>query len=794
MAELFNDPVLRIKAGKKVSGERFSYSITEFVDRGGSGVVYRARCLETGTEVALKFFLPLYYINLSLFDSSTTEQRVLEELENLHYRELQCLRELNHPSIVRVTDQGSYRPAKVELSSQLQVVQTIKFFVMEYIHGTRVSRFLEASPKRQDVALILFRLADALVYLHEVKQYLHADIRASNILIREASAEPVIIDFALYKNFNFSEVEADDTTRLLGDWDLFPKDLPTYDPLKRFKETRGTRRQLKELCFPGLDLFQFGKLLQSLEQSLTRILPSDEAEFLGLLREDLTTWANARTRTARWLRDQAAKLDPSYSRFMGVEELVPPSGASETLQLPGRVVTLSPLIDSLANTRSFRRLRSINQLTFIDIIYPGAGYRRHLHCLRAYGYCGDLIQALTTSPRFRLFFSENLARQALAIALLHDINHFPLLHAFQEIREECLKDIDLLDLFCKGKATQDSPSIYDVLANIDVSREQFRDIFLLKHHELVEKGYSPGMQIIKSMIDSGADVDKMAYLEDDSLFTGVAYGRAVDVRRLLSAATVGKVSSQGWHLVFREAGLPAVESLVMARYWMFRTVYWHRLNRAIMAMLLHVIRKLYVEAGANAAEFVVDTMWRSEEGVLEYLNDKYRARYGGDSIIHSLLQDRQKIYQRFVSIQGASRDQREADLYEKIQRLASADLEKWRKESLRKHLNDYLRDQQVDVVASEDDVLLDIPGRRLDTAGAIYVELETGEIRAIEDIPGPIPQIAKEFEGLVKRLRVFIHPRIARMIPKDRLLKKRSVLLGILDESLPKPGAHHQVQ
>jgi len=153
------------------------------------------------------------------------------------------------------------------------------------------------------------------------------------------------------------------------------------------------------------------------------------------------------------------------------------------------------------------------------------------------------------------------------------------------------------------------------------------------------------------MIDSGADVDKLAYLEDDSLFTGVAYGRGIDVARLIASATIIRTPEQGWYIGFREEGLSAIESLVMARYWMFRSVYWHRTNRAILAMFLHVIKKLYVEAKANLRDFIADTMWRSEEFVLEYLQEKYKKIFGVDSITNLILKDRRKVYQKIVSIQ-----------------------------------------------------------------------------------------------------------------------------------------------
>ena len=235
---------------------------------------------------------------------------------------------------------------------------------------------------------------------------------------------------------------------LLGDWDLFPKNLVTDDPLKLMKERKipSSRRDLRSLCFPRLDLYNLGLLLERLFPSIRQIFTLDEQEYLHLLISELTSWDKVAKLTSRDLREQFYKLDKKHSLFMGVEELTPPGSAQRVLQLPHRVITISSIIDKLINTRSFRRLRSMNQLAFVDLLYPGAGYRRYLHCLRAYGYCGDFLESLTNTPRFRRLFDSRLACQAMVMSLLHDINHFPLLHIFQETPGNYIHDIDIFDL------------------------------------------------------------------------------------------------------------------------------------------------------------------------------------------------------------------------------------------------------------------------------------------------------------------------------------------------------------
>lgn len=786
---------LRLKSGKRVRGQQFNYTIGDPLGKGGTGIVYQAKCVETAEQVAIKFFLPLFEINLSLFETSASKQKALEDLEELHRKEIACLREVNHPGIVRIIESGGYSPQGSELIPELRIVSRVNFFVMEYVEGPDLSAFVKAGARRDEIIQVLVRISEGLTYLHERKEYLHADLRATNILIRIGSCEPVVIDFALYKNLNFSEVDPNEFTKLNGDWDLFPKNLQTADPLKRLKETSGTRAEIKDRCFPGLDLFQFGKLLIALKDDLVHVFPPADIDFLDVLSAELLDWDRASALSASYLRDQLAKLGSSYLHFLGVEELTPPTAAQQRLQLPGKIITVSNLVDKLTATRSFRRLRSINQLAFIDILYPGAGYRRHLHCLRAYSYCAEMLEALTAAPRFRLLFDPTLARQALALALLHDINHFPLLHIFQEVRGDYLRDVDLFDLFCDGRATKDSPSIYELLAELGLERNQFKDLLLKPHHRLVDEGQSPGLQIVKSLIDSGADVDKLAYLEDDSRFTGVAYGNGIDVGRLLASTTVVEIpgaseASAGWHLAFREEGLPAVESLVMARYWMFRTVYWHRTNRAVMAMLIHVFRKLYVEEKANASEFIIDTMWRPEEAVLEYLNEKFTKRFGADSLTRDLLTNPKSVYHRLFSVQGASADRREAAAYDALSNLTPEDLELCRAnltEKLAEHLRGTLKKG---ITLGADDILFDIPARRLDTSGSIYISMETGEVKAIEDIPGPIQRVLTDFERLAKRMRVFVHPRVGQEIHPSALLSNRLDILKLIEGSIPaKPVA-----
>jgi HD superfamily phosphohydrolase len=455
------------------------------------------------------------------------------------------------------------------------------------------------------------------------------------------------------------------------------------------------------------------------------------------------------------------------------------------VHLPGRVLPISEHIDRLANTRAFRRLRSIKQLALVDILYPGAGYPRDIHCFRTYGYCADMLRSLSDST-MRHFQTPLLTRQAMALSLLHDINHFPFLHAFQEAPAKVMQGVDLIDMFCDGKLTEDSPSIYDLVGEVGLDRRQIRDFLLERHDTLVGLGYEPGLQIIQSMLNSGVDVDKMAYLEDDSRFTGLAYGQGIDVPGLLASATVAKVDcsgKEGWHLAFRETGLSAVESLMMARYWMFTTVYWHPANRAVQSMLLHTISKLYDSPG-SARGFVEDTLWMTEEAVLLYLDEKWRQKFGGsDSIVREVLKDRTKVYEMLLSIQDASGGEIEQDICYRVTRLGPEDLERWRL-----NLCAGLREMLGGNGHQDDQVLLDVPGRRLEKVGNVFISTEAGEVKRIQDMGGPVSQVAPSLGLLAKRLRVFVHPDVMTRTREQRPVNRED-LVKLLSDCLPRTAS-----
>ena len=103
-------------------------------------------------------------------------------------------------------------------------------------------------------------------------------------------------------------------------------------------------------------------------------------------------------------------------------------------------------------------------------------------------------------------------------------------------------------------------------------------------------------------------VDSMDYLLRDSYFSGVEYGK-VDVHRIIDAYKVTEKK-----LAINKDSLYALESLMLARYEMFRAVYFHKSVRASAIMI--------TRAMSLSDDILHFTDLKDLEGFLELTDDR----------------------------------------------------------------------------------------------------------------------------------------------------------------------------
>lgn len=216
-------------------------------------------------------------------------------------------------------------------------------------------------------------------------------------------------------------------------------------------------------------------------------------------------------------------------------------------------IELDDLVQDLLSTTQVQRLRRVKQLGFSNLVYPGANHTRFEHSLGAMHLAFMLTRNLDS-------IEEEKKAEIKAAALLHDVGHGPFSHVTENVIYKYTRHRhdDVKEILGKGE-------IRDILDNHGISPRN-----LVKHI----KGETSLGQILSSEID----VDRMDYLVRDAHYTGVAFG-VVDYNRLIN-----QMSFYEDRLVVNYGGLKAAESLLVSRFWMNTSVYYHHVTRISEAM------------------------------------------------------------------------------------------------------------------------------------------------------------------------------------------------------------------
>ena len=247
-------------------------------------------------------------------------------------------------------------------------------------------------------------------------------------------------------------------------------------------------------------------------------------------------------------------------------------------------IRLEPIALELMDTPAVQRLRYVRQLGHAFLVYPGATHTRFEHALGAYHLCRRAITLLDEGGHP---IDEGDATQLRIAALLHDIGHYPFSHALEEaglLGHESLAERHLTrgDLAAALERRGIAPS--KLLALI---RGQTRDP-------------------LAGLVSGSLDVDKLDYLSRDAWMCGVPYG-VIDVERLLSALTLARGPGGRVSLALHEKGLAALESLLFAKYQMYRTVYWHHAVRSATAMFKRLVRRAITDGRISVDDVALAT-------------------------------------------------------------------------------------------------------------------------------------------------------------------------------------------
>ena len=246
----------------------------------------------------------------------------------------------------------------------------------------------------------------------------------------------------------------------------------------------------------------------------------------------------------------------------------------------GNIFLPDPLILDLVDSFEFQRLRRIRQTGSCFLVFHGAEHSRFQHALGTMWLMHSVLERWRISNQLKL--APEVKKAALAAALLHDIGHGPFSHAL----EHTFVGVDHERL---GFEIITGP-LADLLNSHGCSPD---DVVALLNNKFREP-------VLCELLSGQLDVDRMDYLQRDSLYTGVRYGlfdaprileTLVPLRVALTQENLFAETREGLVLAVDRKGIMAVEEFLFSRYFMYWQVYLHRAVRSAELMLRLILER-----------------------------------------------------------------------------------------------------------------------------------------------------------------------------------------------------------
>jgi serine/threonine protein kinase/tetratricopeptide (TPR) repeat protein len=229
-----------IKAAENIqrTRRRFpGYQILAELGRGGMGMIYRARDINSSRVIALK----------CLFPSDLNS----DSLRGRFFREARALASLEHPSIIPVYHVGRNNDGQ-------------PFFTMKLASRGALNQPHNRPSDVEKIVSLILSIAKAIQYAHD-RGIFHRDLKPSNILFEEPEA-PLVSDFGLAKSVNHSG-DATRTMEIFG--------TPGYLPPERFGAQKNHSPASEDIYAIGAILFELLTDKLPLVRSNSSFSPTD---------------------------------------------------------------------------------------------------------------------------------------------------------------------------------------------------------------------------------------------------------------------------------------------------------------------------------------------------------------------------------------------------------------------------------------------------------------------------------------------------------------------------------------
>ncbi|MHA1795324.1 MAG: HD domain-containing protein [Promethearchaeota archaeon] len=248
-------------------------------------------------------------------------------------------------------------------------------------------------------------------------------------------------------------------------------------------------------------------------------------------------------------------------------------------------ITLNEFEQELIQTHPFQRLRFIHQLGTTNWIYPCGNHTRFEHSLGVFHLADTFINKLkVNSPDSEDLkaIDDNEIQIFRTAALLHDIGHSPFSHVGEDMKlfednydhEVMTKEIILNTEIAEKITKRFNDNILKRIVNIAIGEN--KGLNLTPNNNDI---------LFNSLLTGQCGIDRFDYLLRDSYHLGVMYG-SYDLNRITETIKYDDESIFYWE----EGGYHALEKFLLARYFMFTEVYFHKTRRILDYHLSQMIK------------------------------------------------------------------------------------------------------------------------------------------------------------------------------------------------------------
>jgi HD superfamily phosphohydrolase len=468
------------------------------------------------------------------------------------------------------------------------------------------------------------------------------------------------------------------------------------------------------------------------------------------------------------------------------------------------------------NSAPLKRLFSHYQLGPVHQVFPGATHRRSEHTAGVLAVTCQYVRALFAdrdNPFWRLAIDRSDIDSLLLAAMLHDIGHVAFGHFIEEMlgsvkglaHEDYVQEVlapmrtDIRHHFSKSlEAAADRSTLLDPTmsgwgAAGGLAKGLLTAAHILKPPKLrtnlnwknwiYDKDACSQLKllVLHTILDSAIDADKLDYLVRDAHHCGVPYARGIDKDRFFQSLTV--VSSQKRKIAsigVSDKGILPVESILIARYQLFRSVYWHHTVRSLTVMM-HMVIQCLITSGLTVRKSDEETMTRrlrellakfrslSDEDAIRFLRKSCRSTIKDSNLRGKLIRicdalqgDRSKIYKRIFELHFDPSLKNGGKIFKS--------LNKWDKsmsgentlrrfstiQQIRTKISTEL-ERRTDVHFDAADILIDIPPAGKDQVDDIFVILNN-TVRSIHEVSSMGNAVRATFQTWTRSVRIFCAP------------------------------------